>query len=79
MLLVFLTNALANLTHFLAGSSAVKNLKLLKKYLNNLTVTVIYPKNWFRMAVISNFSDETRALFGDFVRKYGEIEPKIVQ
>jgi transposase len=79
VLLVFLTNALANLTHFLAGSSAVKNLKLLKKYLNNLTVTVIYPKNWFRMAVISNFSDETRALFGDFVRKYGEIEPKIVQ
>jgi transposase len=79
VLLVFLTNAIANLTHFLAGSSAVKNLKLLKKYLNNLTVTVIYPKNWFRMAVISNFSDETRALFGDFVRKYGEIEPKIVQ
>jgi len=74
LLIVFLTNALANLTHFLAGSSAVKNLKLLKKYLNNLTVAVIYPKNWFRMAVISNFSAEMRALFGDFIRKYGEIE-----
>ena len=78
VLLVFLTNALVNLTHFLAGNTAVKNLKILKKYLNNLTVCVIYPKNWFRMAVISNFSDEMKALFGDFIRKYGEIEPKIV-
>ncbi len=79
VLLVFLTNALANLTHFLAGNTAVKNLKILKKYLNNLTVSVIYPKNWFRMAVISNFSDEMRALFGDFIQKYGEIEPEIVR
>lgn len=78
LLLVFLTNALVNLTHLLAKNSPVKNLKVLKKYLNNLTVCIIYPKNWFRMAVISNFSDEMMALFGDFIRKYGEIEPKIV-
>lgn len=78
VLLVFLTNALVNLTHFLAKNPVVKNLKVLKKYLNNLTVCIIYPKNWFRMVVISNFSDEMRALFGDFIRKYGEIEPKIV-
>lgn len=77
ILLVFLTNALANLTVFLSKNSLVKNLKILKKYLNNLTVTVLYPKNWFRMAVISNFSPEMRALFGDFIRKYGEIEPRI--
>ena len=79
ILLVFFTNALANLTHLLAKNSPVKNLKVLKKYLNNLTVAVIYPKNWFRMAVISNFSDEMRALFGDFIRKYGEITPEIVR
>lgn len=77
VLLVFLTNALANLTHFLAESSPVRNLKVLKKYLNNLTVSIIYPANWFRMAVISNFSDEMKALFEDFIRKYGEIEPQI--
>lgn len=74
VLLVFLTNALANLTQFLAGSSLVKNLKVLKKYLSNLTLSVFYPKNWFRVAVISNFSAEMRALFGDFVRKYGVFE-----
>ncbi len=77
VLLVFLTNALANLTQFLASNSLVKNLKVLKKYLNNLTVSVVYPKNWFRMAVISNFSAEMKALFGDFIRKYGEFEPQI--
>jgi len=77
ILLVFLTNALVNLTHFLAKADVSRNLKILKKYLNNLTVTVVYPKNWFRMAVISNFSEEMRALFGDFIQKYGEIEPQI--
>jgi len=79
ILLVFLTNALVNLTHFLAKIDVGRNLKILKKYLNNLTVTVIYPKNWFRMTVISNFSDEMRALFGDFIQKYGEITPEIVR
>lgn len=79
VLIVFLTNALANLTHFLAKADAGRNLKILKKYLNNLTVTVIYPKNWFRMAVISNFSGEMKALFGDFIQKYGEITPEIVR
>ncbi len=78
ILLVFLTNALVNLTHFLTKNPLVKNLKVLKKYLNNLTVTVIYPKNWFRMTVISNFSAELKAIFGDYIKKYGEIEPKIV-
>lgn len=77
VLLVFLTNAIANLTHFLAENSPVKNLKILKKYLNNLTLSVIYPKKWFRMAVISNYSAEIKALFGDFVLKYGEIQPDI--
>ncbi len=77
VLVVFLTNALVNLTQFLSKNPLVKNLKVLKKYLNNLTLSVIYPKKWFRMAVISNFSAEMRALFGDFVLKYGEIQPNI--
>ena len=75
VLLVFLTNALNNLTQLFAKSPVVRNLKVLKKYLNNLTVTVIYPKNSLRMTVISNVSDEIRALFGEFVRRYEEIEP----
>ena len=77
LLLVFLTNALKNLTQIKVKNPLVKNFKLLKKYLNNLTVSVFYPKNGFRMAVISNFSAEMKALFGDFIRKYGEIELNI--
>jgi transposase len=62
LLIVFLTNCLVKLTHFLSGSSVVKNLKLLKKYLNNLTVTIIYPKNGFRYRVLSNFSEEIKQI-----------------
>lgn len=77
VLLVFLTNAIVNLTQFFAKSPVVRNLKVLKKYLNNLTVTVIYPKGWFKLEVITNFSAEMKALFGDFLKKYGQIEPQI--
>ena len=62
LLIVFLTNCLVKLTHFLSENSVVKNLKLLKKYLNNLTVTIIYPKNGFRYRVLSNYSEEIRLI-----------------
>ena len=62
LLIVFLTNCLVKLTHLLSGNSVVKNLKLLKKYLNNLTVTIIYPKNGFRYRVLSNYSEEIRLI-----------------
>ena len=65
ILIVFLTNCLIKLTHFLSNNSVVKNLKLLKKFLNNLTVTIIYRKNGLRERVFSNFSEEIRGLFGD--------------
>jgi transposase len=44
----FLANLLINLTLFLNKNSPVKQAKLLKKFLINLTVTVAYPKNGFR-------------------------------
>ena len=68
--IVFLTNCIINLTHFLAKLPVVKNLKLLKKYLNNLTLTVVYPKNRFKFSVLSNISEEIKAILGDFVHKY---------
>jgi len=70
----FLTNFLINLTQKLAGKtgdSTVKNVKLLKKYLNSLTLTLVYPKNRFKFTVLSNVSPQIQALFGDFVWKYG--------
>lgn len=77
VLIAFLTNALINLTLLWAKNPLVKNLKLLKKYSNNLTLSIFYPKNGFRMAVISNYSAEMRALLGDFIRKYGDLELQI--
>lgn len=62
LLIVFLTNCLIKLTHFLSKNSVVKNLKLLKKYLNNLTLTIIYRENELRERVFSNFSSEVRAI-----------------
>lgn len=70
LFIVFLTNCIINLTHFLAKLPAVKNLKLLKKFLNNLTLTVIYPPNRFKFSVLSNISEEITLILGDFVHKY---------
>ena len=77
LLIVFLTNAIINLTRLLTTNPLVTNHKLLKKYLMNLTLTVIYPKNGFRIKVISNFSAEMKAMFGEFVKKYGDLTPTI--
>ena len=65
ILIVFLTNCLIKLTQFLSNITVVKNLKLLKKFLNNLTVTLIYRKNGLRERVLSNFSEEISGLFGE--------------
>lgn len=70
LFIVFLTNCIINLTHFLANLPAVKNLKLLKKFLNNLTLTVVYPSNRFKFSVLSNISEEITAILGDFIHKY---------
>lgn len=70
VLLVFLTNALVRLTQFLNGFCVVKNLKLLKKYLCDLTLCVFYGKTGRKTVVVCNFSSDLRAFFGDFLKKY---------
>jgi hypothetical protein len=70
ILIVFLTNCLIQLTHLLNKDSVVKNGKLLKKYINNLTVTIIYYPNRPKIKIISNFSEDIRSILGDFVEKY---------
>lgn len=70
LFIVFLTNCLINLTHYLAKFPVVKNLKLLKKYLNNLTLTIVYPKNSFRFQVLSNISEEILPFLWDVIHKY---------
>ena len=70
VLLVFLTNALVRLTQFLNGFCVVKNLKLLKKYLCDLTLSVIYRKSGGKSVFVCNFSDDLKAFFGGFLQKY---------
>jgi len=77
LLIVFLTNCLIKLTHFLSKNSVVKNLKLLKKYLNSLTVTVVYDKSVFKFSVLSNVFPEIRAILGDYIDKYEDKSLKL--
>ena len=70
ILLVFLTNFFISLSLYLAKNPLVKNVKLLKKYLMKLTVTVVYPETGFRFHVISNITDEIRSILGDYIDKY---------
>jgi transposase len=70
LVIIFLTNCIINLSLFLADKPVVKNVKLLKKFLNNLTLTVVYPKNRFRFTVLANISEEIRSVLGDWLDKY---------
>lgn len=70
LVIIFLTNFLINLTLLKAENPVVKNVKLLKKYLMKLTVTIVYPPNGFKFHVISNISEEIRSIFGNYIDKY---------
>lgn len=72
LFIVFLTNIITSLTQFLTKNCEVKNLKLLKKYLQNLTLTIVYPKKAFRIAVLSNISPIIETILGNFIYKYGQ-------
>ncbi len=37
----------------------------------NLTVTIVKLRNAFSFTVVSNISAQMRAIFGDFLKKYG--------
>jgi len=69
----FLANFLINLTLLLRDSQgSLKNVKLLKKSLINLTLTVAYPKNGFRFSLLSNVSPLMLSIFGDFVWRFDD-------
>jgi len=74
VLIVFLTKVLVSLTQVFRENSVVKNLKVLKKYLTNLTLTIVYPPFGYAIRIISNFSPELHPILGDFVRRYGCLE-----
>ncbi len=70
LVIIFLTTCIINLSLFLAEKPVVKNVKLLKKFLNNLTLTVVYPRSRFRFTVLANESEEIRSILGDWLDKY---------
>ena len=69
LLLTFLTNFLVNLTLYLAKKPIVRDIRLLRKFLNNLTLTVAYPPNAFKFTVLSNISNEVVSILGGFYQK----------
>ncbi|NJD53668.1 MAG: hypothetical protein FIB07_12460 [Candidatus Methanoperedens sp.] len=77
LLLTFLTNFLVNLTLYLAKKPVVRDIRLLRKFLNNLTLTVVYPKNAFKFTVLSNISNEVISILGDFTKKYEDNSLKL--
>jgi transposase len=68
--IVFLTNCIIQLTYNLSKNSDVKNLKLLKKYLESMTVTTVNDKSIFKFRILSNVLPEIRLILGDFVENY---------
>lgn len=77
LLLTFLTNFLVNLTLYLAKKPVVRDTRLLRKFLNNLTLTVVYPPNAFKFTLLSNISNEVISILGDFIKKYDDDSLKL--
>jgi len=74
VLIVFLTKVLVSLTQYFCKNPIVKNLKVLKNFLTNLTLTIVYPNFGYGVRIISNFLPESDPLFWDFIKKYGSLE-----
>ena len=70
VLIVFLANFVIGLTLLKAKDPAVKNGKLLRHFLLNLTVAVVYPEKGFRFRVLANVSEEIRSIFGVYIDRY---------
>lgn len=75
MVVVFLANLIVQLSHLSSNGNVDKNLKLLKKSLNRLTVTMIYDKSVLKFSVLSNISEEIREILGDSLKNFGEKPP----
>jgi transposase len=70
VLIVFLANFIINLTLLKAKNPLVKNVKVLKNYLTDLTVAIVYPPKGFRFHILANISPEILSIFGDFIDRY---------
>lgn len=75
MIIVFLANLIVQLSHLSNNGNVDKNLKSLKKTINCLTLTTIYDKGLFKFSVLSNISEEIKAILGDSLNSFGEKPP----
>ena len=75
LIVVFLTNCLIKLAQISNENAVVKNVKLLKKFLNNLTVTFIYPEKGLGYSVLSNISEEVISILGSSIKNFREKPP----
>jgi transposase len=72
VLIVFLTNVMLALTHHNSRNNDVKNTKLLKKYLNKLTLVIHQPPTGGEKHFLANISPEIQAILGDFHHTFQE-------
>ena len=80
ILISFLANLIINLTQVnspKANDGHKFNVKVLKKKLMNLSLTVVYPDYGFRFTIISNITPPIEDLFGDFIEKYSDKSLKL--
>lgn len=79
MIVIFIANLIVQLSHYLNKDNVDKNLKLLKKTLNCLTVTYVYDKSALRFSVLSNISQEIREILGNSLKEFSEKPPDWVR
>ena len=70
ILMIFLTNFFINLTLLRTKNPDVKNIKLLKKHLSNLTLGIFYDENHKKHEFIANKTKEIVSILADFLQNY---------
>jgi hypothetical protein len=66
IVIAFLAEAMMNMAQFSCQNHLVKNVKLLKRFMANMRLAVIYSDGRFKFQVVGNVSEPILALFGDF-------------
>lgn len=73
ILMIFLTNFFINLTLLRTKIPEVKNIKLLKKHLSNLTLGIFYDENGKKYEFFANKTKEITSILADFLQNYIKI------
>jgi hypothetical protein len=74
VLIVFLTKVLVSLTQYFCKNPVVKNLKVLKNFLTNLTLTIVIPRLVSVSGLFQTMCRNCTLFLGISSKKYGSLE-----